>query len=487
MSREVGALLREVGLALVITAAMTAVSAVVAIATDEPHAVVVFASGTVLIGGSGAALVRRFQERQSDRVWPAVAAIAVIWLAFWLVASAVFVALAWADGPLAGSGVAYRDPWNAAFEAISGVTSTGLTMVDGSETDLSRSLQWWRSLLQWVGGAGVALAAAGIGTSSSGLRSLFHSQMRKTDLTGDVTSATRWIAAIYVGLTTAAIVAFLLTEQDAWQAVNHAMTGISTGGFTVTDESFTAFGTGTQLVAMAVILAGSMSFAAHHLLLVHRDPRRWLRLTPLRAQGLIVVGGLAVLVVAARAPVAPGAIVDIAFQWVSAAATAGFYTEPDLSAWSAIALSLLVLAMMIGPPTGSTGGGMKTDRVTWLAKETWSRLRRAVGRPRPMVWNDDELSRDEVEENLGRVTPIVILWLTTWVAGTATLVALTDEPTLRVLFDAASALANAGLDTDVVGPELAAPEKATFVVLMYLGRVELLVTGILAARRYRSR
>lgn len=355
MQRGLAAVAHDVGLLLFVPAAMATVSVPVALLMGDRHALVPLIVAGALSAASGGWLVSRFRHARTNQTWPAIEIVALGWLLIGLVAAGVFWGVA-AAGPRAHlADVAFLDPWNAVFEALSGITSTGLTMVGGREPELSPILQWWRSLLQWVGAVGVVLFALGFARTASGVRTLYEAEGRSDDLAPDITSSVRRTWAVYLGLTGAAVLALLATDHTPWEALNHGLTGMSTGGFGVTADSIGSYTTSTKLVVAAIMIVGSISFVGHYVLLVERRPRQWWRLTPVRAQAAVLLAGSVVAVVLPDA--ADVALVDRVFQWVSASATAGLATAEELSGWSTPVLWLLVLGMAIGAPAAPPEAG----------------------------------------------------------------------------------------------------------------------------------
>lgn len=470
MSREVESVVRDVGLLLYLPAAMAAVSIPVALATGDRHALIPLLATGVASGSLAWGASRRYRHARTSERWPAVEVVALGWLAVGLVSAVVLWGVASAGGDTNGADAVFLDPWNAVFEGVSGATSTGLTMVGGREHELSAIVQWWRTLLQWVGAIGVVLFSIGFAHPSSNVGVLYEAAGRGDDLGGDVAGTVRRIWAVYAGLTVAAVGALLLTEHTPWAALNHGITAISTGGFTTTGTSFAAYGTVTKVVVGLLVVVGAISFVAHYVLLVQGDPRRWWRLTPVRAQAVVlVVGGVVVVAMQIGSPIA---IVDRLFQWASASATAGFASVPNISAWSTPVVLLLVLGMAVGAPSGSTGGGAKLDRVTWLAKEATAR---SGSDARKLHWDGDEVVASVRRRAVEHAAAVVALWFVTIAVGTAAIGALTDAALRDVLFDVTSAVSNVGLSTGVADAHLDGWAKAVFTALMYLGRVELLV------------
>ncbi len=284
-----------------------------------------------------------------------------------VLASVPFLAaarLARTVGAEVGSGAVFVDPWSALFEAMSAVTSTGLTMVE-AESELPHALQWWRSVLEWSGGAGVVVFVLALTAGDGGYR-LYEAEGRRRLLRNDVHATARRLWRILLGLTVLSVLALLAAGVEPWVALNHGLAGISTGGMVVTDDSFTGTSAPVRLVGMAVMVLGAMSYGSLGLLL-RRDTAAFLRLTQVRALAVALLGGgVAVLVTLRVLGVGPG-VLDAAFLWVSALTTCGFSTTPVPELPAATVL-LLLAGMFVGGSAGSTTGGIKLRRAAWLGR-----------------------------------------------------------------------------------------------------------------------
>jgi trk system potassium uptake protein len=477
LGRDAASVAHDLGAVLYVPGAMAGLSVPVAVMAGDTHVVVPLAGTAVVCAMLGAALLFRFRHVRAEHRWPAVEVVAIGWLLSGLVTALVFWFLG-RGAPVMAADQAFLDPMNALFEGLSGITSTGLTMVGGQESELTATAQWWRSLSQWVGGVGMVLFALGFTSSATGMRTLYEAEGRHPDLPGGTSGTVRGTMGLYLGLTVAAVLALAATEHDAWTALNHGITGMSTGGFSITGDSIAGFGTATKLVTLVIMVTGSVAFVAHHLLLVQRRPGRLRHLTPIRGQIVVLVGGAAVLVGVNTLSGSGVPVVDTLFQWASAAGTAGFSTEPDLQGWAGPALMLLVVAMFVGAPSGSTGGGWKLDRLLWLSKALIRRFRGTEA----ITWDGGAVRRDRAEELVRHAAMLGALWLLTVLVGSASLSAIVDAPVRDVLFEVTSAVSNVGLSTGVVDADLGGGAKAVFVALMYLGRLELFLALALATQ-----
>lgn len=482
--RQAGAtLLGDVGLVLHLTTLMAAVTVPVAVLAGDRWAVVPLATTGVAAAVVGQGLHRRFGQAERRTPRTALAVVATGWIVTGGLGALLLWWMAAAAGPAGGPGLAvYRDPANALFEGVSGITSTGLSMAAGLESSLPATVQWWRSFSQWIGAVGVVVFTLALTSTGASGALLYEAAARPEMLSDDARTTARRIWTVYLGLTVIAIAALRAAGLDWWTSLNHGLSGIGTGGFTITDASFAEHPPAARYVGAGIIVTGAISFTVHYQLLSHRAWKAVLRRTQVRAlaAGLLVGTPLLGLVLAAEARSV--AAVDVVFQWTTALATAGF-SSVDLSSWGPAALLLLIGAMVVGGASGSTAGGLKLSRVAWLAKALMTRLRAAEpgGAGAGHRWDGEpvgsELSR-RAETHAGGMA---VAWMLT--LGTATILLLLLEPTApthRALFDATSALSNVGLDTGVITRDVGGATKVMFVALMVLGRLEIIGLLVLA-------
>lgn len=476
---------------LTLFAALMATPAVVAVLWREWYAIPGIVAAAALTGASGRALARAFEPEDPQAVHGIVTA-AVGWLlaAVYAALPILFVAWtiaadpAWVRVPAHTPTVAaLQSPVNALFEGTSGVTGTGLTMAL-EEDDLPRSIQWWRSLTQWVGGIGVVVLAAAIAVTSESeaLRSLYEERGAVTSLREDTRETIKLVWWIFCLFTFVACVAFWLAGMPLWHALNHAMTGISTGGFVVTGAGIGGYGSpAIEALAAGFMLTGAVSFAVHYALL-QGDVEAFLRDAQTRwflglAAGAV---GVVALLLATVEPTT-SAVRYGGFQAVSALTTGGFQTDGSIAeAWPAAGMVVLVAAMVIGGAAGATVGGIKIVRLMALTRGTL-----AVVGPASRSDGERDVQHEVAEATMGatgsefdRAAAIALLWVAA--LATATVVSLTALATGpakytvgEVLFEAASAQGNVGLSTGITGPGLPASVKVAFVLSMWIGRLEI--------------
>ncbi|MEM0963026.1 MAG: potassium transporter TrkG [Bacteroidota bacterium] len=444
------------GVVLLAVAALALTGLIIALVSGESDAMLGFAVTSGAGGLAGGLLRRSGHTHDAVRSSTAPRVVALAWLL-----AAVLAALPlWIVG-LQASGTpaveVFADPVNALFESMSGLTSTGLSVApDASE--LPRSVQWWRSLIQWVGGIGilyVALVLTFVRNEAD------HGGELDAEMDVATTGGERrvlWIWGIYAGYTVAAGVAYWAAGMPAWEAVNHSMTTVSTGGFAITGDSFAGYGRAIHAVGVVAMLLGAVSFGVHAAVLLERRAGA-LRDGQNGLLALLLVLGVLALGLASRSDVAWA---DTVFHWSSALLTGGLATQ-DLSTYGTAALLVLVVGMMIGGTTGSTAGGLKIDRLAALL--TWTR-RPATVRRRAL-------------HHLARMIALVGL-------GTVLLVLLTDSGPVACVFEATSALSTSGLSAGVTGPDLPASARLLLTVLMWMGRLEIAAVLSLVFIRQRA-
>jgi trk system potassium uptake protein TrkH len=271
--------------------------------------------------------------------------------------------------------------------------------------------------------------------------------------------------------------------MDWWVALNYGMTGIATGGFGITDNSMGDFGTGPRLVMVMVMLAGATSFAIHYRVLAKGDiSSLWKDGTQRLLFGLLACGTLIVGLENYWFGAAP-LWLDALFQWTSALTTSGFSTT-DLGVWPAANHVLLVIAMVCGGTAGATTGGIKLKRVLVLAVAVFVRLRGVAVHPWRLMEHRalaDENARAEQTRLVEAASIMLLLWFASIFLGSLLLLhAAPPGVSLNaVMLEATSALSNVGLSAGITGPELSTAGKLGLMVLMWLGRLEIVPVLVL--------
>jgi len=261
---------------------------------------------------------------------------------------------------------------DAVFEAISGLTTTGSTVLVGLD-GLPPSILYYRAQLQWLGGLGIVVLAVAIlpmlGVGGSQLyRAEMPGAVKDTRLTPRITKTAKALWYVYVGLTVACGTAYWLAGMTPFDAICHAFTTTATAGFSTHDASFAYFDSPViNAIAMVFMVLGGINFTMHFFAWRARSPRAYLGDPELRAYLSLLAAVSAIvfvtLVATGHTPHSLTALEDSLFQVISIMTTTGF-TTTSLHEWPAALPVLMVFVMFIGGCGGSTSGGMKVIR--WL-------------------------------------------------------------------------------------------------------------------------
>lgn len=297
----------------------------------------------------------------------------------------ILTTLSWATLPAFGAlpflwlGIGYAD---AVFEAVSGFTTTGSTVLSGLD-GLPPGLLVWRSMLQWMGGVGIiVMAIVLLPFLRIGGMQLFQSESsdRSEKIVSRSVELIRLIGLAYLFLTVLCIAAYLATGMELFDAFNHALTTIATGGYSTHDESFGYFkNPASGWVAVVFMIIGALPFVLiiqalrGHPLQLWRDPQ-------VRALlGFLVLVSLTLTVylgINMRFPFEE-ALLRATFNVVSIVTGTG-YALGDFSQWGAPVVGIAFLLMFVGGCTGSTTGGIKIFRFLVFFGTVRAHLRRMV-------------------------------------------------------------------------------------------------------------
>ncbi len=378
--------------------------------------------------------------------------------------------------PLMGHGLSVTDAY---FEAVSGMTTTGSTVMAGLD-DTDAAILLWRSLMQSLGGVGViVLGIIMMPFLRVGGMQLFHTESsdKSEKIVAKAFDLSIWIFGIYVALFALCAGAYRIFGMDWFDAVNHSMTTISTGGFSTHDSSFGYF-QNEALVWTGTIfmIAGALPFVAF-IRLARGKYQAFFTDIQLKAFLTFLFSTILLIAItrAARSDTQIGeALTHSAFNIVSIVTTTGFASE-DYQLWGPFAVGAFFILTFIGGCSGSTAGGVKIYRFQILGRLAVAHLSRIVSpsRVRPVLYHDRKVEDDVAFAILAfLVVMLVSLILSTF------LLAWFGCDLVTALTGSAQALANVGPGLgDVIGPAgnfstLPDPAKWVLSFMMILGRLE---------------
>jgi trk system potassium uptake protein len=379
---------------------------------------------------------------------------------------------------------------NALFEAMSGMTTTGTTIMVGLDAKPD-GLLLWRSILQWLGGLGIVIVAL-VFLPVMRVGGMQYFRAEGFDTLGKILPRVRDISVmlieVYLALTIAAAVAYVLAGMSAFDAINHALTTIATGGFSTRDTSFAYYPAATHYVALAGMWLSGLPFI-RYIQLVNGEVRPLLQDVQVRAFFRWSLYAIA-LIVAYRLVTHGGALEPViresAFNLVSLMTGTGYGTT-DVAAWGDFPLLVVVVAGFIGACTASTGCSIKVFRYLVLFEAIKVQLRELI---HPSRVAPIHLRGRRVEDDV--ITSVVVMF-TAFVLGFGLLavgLSLTGLELRTAITAAWTAICNIG---PAFGPEVGEtgavagfPDAAKWMMMlgMLLGRLEMVAVLVLLLPRF---
>jgi len=463
------------GLLLVVLAGAMLLPAMVDLASGNSDWQVFLASA-FFTGGVGAYLYLGFRGASARR-WSRRDGFVFVAVSWFVVAVAAALPFHFSTAPISGIG--------AFFESVSGLTTTGATVLGGLDT-MPPGILLWRSLLHWIGGVGIVVLSVFLfpflKLGGQHLFALESSDTAEKSFARFEEYALRILFA-YVLLTALCTFGYDVLGMTFFEAINHAMATVSTGGFSTSDLSIGKFNS-LAIVWWAILFMfiGGLPFMV---VLFMFSPRRKFDVQILYFLGIIAVA-VALILVALELR---GDILDfstfssVAFTVTAIITTTGFVFR-DYGGWPTAALLVIFLITVLGACSGSTAGGLKVFRIVILVQM----CRAAIGRVLwPNAVRSMKYGERPFDEDVGlAVVAFGVLYVATLIAG-AILLSLSGHDLITAVSASATALANVGPGLGpVVGPAfnfaaLSDFDLAILSLQMLLGRLEIMSIVVLLA------
>ncbi|MDX1350317.1 MAG: TrkH family potassium uptake protein, partial [Putridiphycobacter sp.] len=384
---------------------------------------------------------------------------------------------------------------NAFFETMSGLSTTGASILDNIE-EMPRAVLFWRSLTQWIGGMGIiVLTIAILPMLGIGGMELFVAEApgpTKDKIHPRIKETAKRLWVIYVALTSVQTVLFIFAGMSFFDAINHALTTNSTGGFSTYQDSIAYFNSPIieYITVLFMFLAGTnftllyFGFKGKFKNIFSNDEFRWYFLAVV---GLVIVltpivyysGVYDHLSTAFRA---------VLFQTVSIITTTGF-ASGDFTTWGSLATFIFFLLLFSGASAGSTSGGIKIVRIIVLMKNGFLEFKRRL---HPNAVIQVHLNNQPVSNTIiYNLLAFIFLYLFIFTIGSVVMTAL-DVPFVEAISTVATSLGNVGPGIGEFGPShsfSAMPEAGKWVLafLMLFGRLELFTVALLLTPYYWKR
>lgn len=475
--------LLAIGIMTALLGAAMVPCALIDIADNRPEAHVfgVSAFGSIFIGVCLWILCRSEKERTGQR--EAFLLTVLVWVFLPAIAAIPFLA----------SGMSLTD---ASFESISGLTTTGATVLTGLD-DLPRGLLLWRAILQWIGGIGIIVTAIAILPQLRvGGMQLF--QIESSDVSGKflprVTEIASQMGMAYLIISCLCAISYYAVGMSPFDAIAHSMTTVSAGGYSTHDASFGYFAnTNAAYVATVFMFIAGLPFSLLAILMFHGRIMPLLKDPQPRLYFGLVVTLSAIIVIYHDLYVVPP-IFDSTYHGTRQALfniisvmTGTGYASTNYDSWGAPVVVIFLGATFLGGCAGSAACGIKMFRIEISAKAVVAYSKRMThpNRLAPVRYN----GRIVDEETLQSVMVFVFLYLTTFLVAAA-LIGLTGEDALTAISGAATSVSNVGPGLgDKIGPSgtfqtLSDAAKWVCAIAMLLGRLEFVSVFVVLTSRF---
>jgi trk system potassium uptake protein TrkH len=366
---------------------------------------------------------------------------------------------------------------------MSAWTGTGLTMfTEGLSVEgLPHILLFWRSLQQWAGGIGVVLVAMIVlirpGVSAA---RLYIAEARAEKIKPTFVGTVKVIWKIYVLYTLIGIVLFSLVGMPLFDAINHCLTGLGTGGMSIKDSSLAFYNSANiELVAIFLMILGAINFTIHYKAFFKGKIRSFM--ADVQVQALFIISGIFILILIAdlsKTYYPLEATRKALFQVFSAITCCGFSTD-TIANWSEISRLLIILLMICGGGAGSTAGAIKLVRIVVVFKMLTLQIKRAL-LPRAAVTTVKIGETAFGDKDVLEALLFSLVYLVFLLVGSFILMWI-GYGSLNSFFEMASAQGNVGLSVGITSPSLNPVGKLVLTLGMWMGRLEIIPTLVFLA------
>ncbi|MFB6290143.1 MAG: TrkH family potassium uptake protein [Candidatus Bipolaricaulia bacterium] len=360
------------------------------------------------------------------------------------------------------------------FEAMSGFTTTGLTMVN--ETTLPASLHFFRAYSQWLGGMGIiVLTLAILLRPGKTAFKLYSSEFGEENILGSVISTAKAVIKVYLSLTVLGFGSFYLAGMGLYDAFIHILTTIPTGGFSLYSESIGFYNSPPISLTVSVfMILGAISFPLYYLA-AKGEIKEFFQDHQVQILILLVIIGSLIFTISFG--LSPDNLVEGIFQTTTAITTTGYNTvsTAKLSDGNKFVTTLF---MVIGGSTGSTAGGIKIFRLLILLaviRVAFFRTLLPKEAKLPLQFGSLTVNKIEAESILA----FFLSYLVIMVVSTMGIIWLEGTSLVNSLFEVASAEGTVGMSVGITSSGLHPVSKLILILNMWLGRLE--ITPVLVA------
>lgn len=501
--------IRQIAGLLVITGFIIMVPAVVALIYEEWYSLAGFLIAGFLVAGAGyaAQLLSKNAKEPSHKHSLAIAAFG--WLAIIIGGAVPYTLIAFITpedvmNSFVPEGMEYESSLHyfknflhAVFESTSAFTTTGLTMAY-HEPSVGKAVLFYRHLSQFAGGAGFIVMSLAVLKHFPGQGSVFlyNSETSGTKLRANVIHTARAIWKVYILVTCILFIylfagtLFILPDypvtENLFDAVNHAMAGMSTGGFSTLDDSIAGYhSVQMEVLHILPMMLGAFSLPFYYrVIIMKKTGELW---SDIQTRSLIIAciaGGIILSLLLMHSSVVDDPFRTGVFQFVSAISTTGWQTS-DIGAWDDLSvLFIVIFAMIVGGSSGATVGGIKVIRALLLQKGLQWHIARIFWPShaiRTVKFNHKTLLPAEMNAELANAAVFTLIYIIFVLISTMfTLFFMPEGYTLSdALFESASAQGTVGLSSGITVPSMAPVLEVVYIIQMWTGRLEIIPALVL--------
>ncbi|MDN3724451.1 TrkH family potassium uptake protein [Aequorivita sp. SDUM287046] len=391
----------------------------------------------------------------------------------------------------------FTNPLHCIFESTSAFTTTGLTMAV-HEPSVGKAVLFYRHFSQWVGGAGFIVMALAVFRQIPGQGNmlLYGSEASGTKLKTTVIQTARSIWKVYFFVTALMILYiavgthFILPEyplsENIFDAINHAMAGQSTGGFSTLDDSIAGYQSiKMDMLFMLPMLLGGLSIPfLYRFIFMKKYSELW---TDIQTRAMIIVsilGGAILSLLLYNSDKVANPVREGIFQFLSALTTTGWQTS-NINAWDDLSVLFIVVgAMLVGGSAGATVGGIKIIRALLIQKGLrWhiSKIFLSKNTVKAVKFNNQIIFSEEMNAELARAGIFTLIYiLFVFISSLVTVYFMSSDFTLAdAIFESASAQGTVGLSTGITDPSMSPVLETIYIIQMWAGRIEIIPVLVL--------
>jgi trk system potassium uptake protein TrkH len=391
----------------------------------------------------------------------------------------------------------FRNPLHCLFESTSAFTTTGLTMAY-NEPSVGKSILFYRSFSQWVGGAGFIVMAIAVfrHLPGQGAIQLYGSESSGTKLRTNVIETARAIWKVYFVVTLSMFVYiaigtyFILPNypisENIFDAINHAMTGQSTGGFSTLDDSIAGYQSAKMdMLFLLPMLLGGLSIPFFYRFIFQRKINELWKDIQTRSMIIAsIIGGVVLSLFLMNSELVSNPFREGIFQFISALTTTGWQTS-NIGGWDDLSVLFIVAAaMIVGGSAGGTVGGIKIIRALLLQKGLrWhiNKLFLSKNTVKSVRFDNKLMLPEEMSSEISRAGIFTLMYiLFVFVSTLFTVYFMSGDFTLAdAIFESASAQGTVGLSSGITDPSMNPILEGVYIIQMWAGRIEIIPILIL--------